>query len=89
MPSEAFSEFERLLSLRETQEILDLSEITVLRLIRVGELPVVRFGSRTLVEPSELRALIARHRVPRDDEPVGTGSNVRTSADGVGGRDEL
>ncbi len=85
MASEGVSELERLLSLRDTQMLLDMSEMTVLRLIRSGELPVVRIGRRTLVEPEGLRALIARHRVPNDDGPAVTGPSVRTSAGEDGG----
>jgi len=52
----------QLLTLHEAAETLRLSPRTLQRLIRIGELPVIRIGGRTLVRPDDLDALIVRSR---------------------------
>lgn len=49
---------ERLLSFRETRDILGISEAFLHRIIREGGLPVVKIGDRILVRPSDLHAFI-------------------------------
>lgn len=51
-----------LLTLEETEQILKVSRGTIYRLMRSGELPVVRIGGRTLVERPVLRDFIAARR---------------------------
>jgi excisionase family DNA binding protein len=53
---------EALLSLRDTGELLDLGESTVRRLIRQGDLQVVRIGSRVLIEREEIRRFVEARR---------------------------
>ena len=45
----------------ETAEKLNVSERTVWRLIKDGDLPVVRFGSTVRVRPEDREAFIRRH----------------------------
>jgi excisionase family DNA binding protein len=55
----------RLLSVEKVAELLDLSESSVLRLIRRGELACVRPSARKVkIEESEIAAFIQRKRVP-------------------------
>jgi excisionase family DNA binding protein len=58
---------EPLLSLDEVTQLLRISESGVYRLVRSGELPRVKVGSRTLFEPSEIRRFISRRRDGRND----------------------
>jgi predicted DNA-binding transcriptional regulator AlpA len=81
---------ERLLSLRETQDVLGLSRATVYRLVSAGLLPVVVLPGRTLVQASDLRDFIDSRKTTRSGNgrgPAGRPSLVTTSADGDGGRD--
>jgi excisionase family DNA binding protein len=87
MPSATARDTERLLSLREVRQLLGVSKMTVHRLVAGGGLAVVRIGTRTLVEPDDLRALIARHRVANDSDPAGTGPLVTTPVDAGDGDD--
>ena len=54
--------FEPLLSIDEVGAVLRISERTVYRLLRRGELPCLKVGQRTLVEPEQLREFIANQR---------------------------
>jgi excisionase family DNA binding protein len=49
----------RLLTLAEAMELLGISRTTLWRLTRCGDLPVVRIGTRRLIEPQALRDFIA------------------------------
>lgn len=53
---------EELLSLPQTQAALGISRTSLFKLLRTGDLEVVRIGNRTLVEPASLRAFIAANR---------------------------
>jgi excisionase family DNA binding protein len=53
---------EALLSIDEVAQLLRISESGVYRLVRSGELPRVKVGSRTLFEPHEIRRFIASRR---------------------------
>lgn len=53
------------LSVNRTAELLDVSRATVYRLIRRGEIPVVRIGGRLRVPIDELREML---------KPAGPGS---------------
>lgn len=54
---------DRLLSAKETCEMLDLSLPTLRRMTKARALPFVRIGARVLFEPDSLRAFIAERRV--------------------------
>jgi excisionase family DNA binding protein len=56
---------ERLMTMAETQETLQVSRPGVYRLVRAGELPVIRIGTRVRFAPSDVAALIARGRSPQ------------------------
>lgn len=51
-----------LLSREQTAEQLGVGLSTVKRLIAAGDLPTVKIGRRTLIDPRDLRALVDRHR---------------------------
>lgn len=53
---------EPLLSIDEVGAVLRISERSVYRLLRSGELPCLKVGQRTLVEPDQLRQFIATRR---------------------------
>lgn len=55
----------RLLTLREAAERLTVSERTVRTLIASGQLRRLRIGRTVRIDPSDLRALIARLKEPR------------------------
>lgn len=62
---------EPLMSLEEVGRVLRISERSVYRLLRSGDLPSLKVGQRTLVEPEELRQFIAnrrRHAVASNEE---------------------
>ena len=64
---------EALHSLADVRRILGVSRPTVHRLVRRGELPVIKVGSRTLIEPADLRDYLAakkRRRGQHDDGPA-------------------
>jgi excisionase family DNA binding protein len=50
------------MSIDEVGDVLRISERSVYRLLRSGELPSLKVGQRTLVEPQELRHFIANRR---------------------------
>ena len=50
------------MSLEEVGRVLRISERGVYRLLRSGELPFLKVGQRTLVEPQQLRQFIANRR---------------------------
>jgi excisionase family DNA binding protein len=50
------------MSLEEVGRVLRISERGVYRLLASGELPSVKVGQRTLVEPEQLRQFIATRR---------------------------
>ena len=51
-----------LLSVQEAAGELGISRVGVERLIRRGELPVIRLGRRVLIEPAALEAVIEQRR---------------------------
>jgi len=59
---QALHGIEALLSIDEVVHLLRISESGVYRLVRSGELPRVKVGSRTLFEPHEIRRFIASRR---------------------------
>jgi excisionase family DNA binding protein len=64
---------EALHSLADVRRILGVSRPTVHRLVRRGDLPVIKVGSRTLIEPADLRDYLAakkRRRGQHDDGPA-------------------
>jgi excisionase family DNA binding protein len=68
--SQAVRGLEALLSLDEVAQLLRISESGVYRLIRSGELPRVKVGSRTLFEPHEIRRFIANRRDAAPERPA-------------------
>jgi excisionase family DNA binding protein len=56
--------FGPLLRLRQAAETLEVSEVTVRRLIRRGELPAVRIGGQLRVPQADLLAYITTQREP-------------------------
>lgn len=50
------------MSLEEVGRVLRISERGVYRLLRSGDLPSLKVGQRTLVEPEQLRQFIANRR---------------------------
>jgi excisionase family DNA binding protein len=50
------------MSLEEVGRVLRISERSVYRLLRSGDLPSLKVGQRTLVEPEQLRQFIANRR---------------------------
>ena len=62
---------EPLLAIDEVAEILGISERGVFRLLSRGELVAVKVGTRTRIEPDEVRTYIAnRRRVADPKEAV-------------------
>lgn len=57
---------EPLMSIDEVASVLRISHRGVYRLIERGEIPTLKVGHRTLVEPAEVRAFIANQRQPVD-----------------------
>jgi excisionase family DNA binding protein len=58
----ALEPLEPLMSLEEVGRVLRISERGVYRLLASGELPSLKVGQRTLVEPGQLRQFIATRR---------------------------
>lgn len=84
-------EIEPLLSTDEARQVLGVSRPTFSRMLKRGDLPVVKVGRRTLIDPDDLRRYIAarkRRRGQNDDDPAATGSPVRDPADPGGGDGE-
>lgn len=77
-------EVEPLLSIKAAHRALGISQAYLYRLFDRGELPSVRVGGRRLVDPADIRAYVAAHKVQQvrlpknDDGPADTGPNVRT-----------
>jgi excisionase family DNA binding protein len=51
---------EQLLDVTQALEVLGISEATLYRFVRRGELTVVKLGDRTLFRPRDLEALVER-----------------------------
>jgi excisionase family DNA binding protein len=62
--SERFQRTRRLLTLQETAELLAISVGSARRLIAAGELAVVRFNRRLLVDAQDLETFIQRAKQP-------------------------
>ena len=74
-----------LLAVNETASLLGIARGTTWRLIRNGELPVIRIGGRTKVHPDDLDDFGAARRERRNDvqkerDPAGQPSLATTSA---------
>jgi excisionase family DNA binding protein len=69
-----------LLTIPEARAALRLSERTFYRLMRRGDLQVVRLGRRTLVERSELDRLIESRRSPAASASGSTCHDVATTS---------
>lgn len=61
---EVMEMLDQLLTLDEVQRLLRLSQQTVWRLMKRGELPVVRIGGRVLVRREDLERFIEERRQP-------------------------
>ncbi len=76
------------MSLRDVSDRCGVAGITVARWVRDGQLPIIKLGSRTLVDPADLNAFIAARRtrnVPKNgDDPVPTGPSAKETADASG-----
>ena len=88
-----FAHRDRLIvTVQEAARSLSVSSSAVYDLVRRGELPFVRVGSRLMIEQHELEAFVAARSkrvraldaVLNDDDPASTGSTVRTSPADVG-----
>jgi excisionase family DNA binding protein len=83
MPTHAETPERRLMSLQEARDLLGLSRTTVYRLVRDGELPVVEFPGRTLVQASDLDAFIESRktrRSPNERSPASRPDSAITPA---------
>jgi len=60
---------EPLMSIEEVAGVLRISERGLYRLIRSGELVILKVGHRTLLEPAEVRNFITNHRQAGDLPP--------------------
>jgi len=49
----------RLLSIQEAAESLGINRSTIYRLVTAGKIPLIKLGSRSLLDPADLNALIA------------------------------
>jgi excisionase family DNA binding protein len=61
---------ERLLSIEDVADVLRISQRGVYRLIGRGELPTVKIGGLTRIEPQQLKSYIAERRQLSDKEPA-------------------
>src|SRR4051812_23601002 len=68
-PETATSPLDPLMSIDEVAAVLRISERGVYRLISRGELPSVKVGNRTLIEPAALRSFIANQRQTSQPSP--------------------
>jgi excisionase family DNA binding protein len=66
------TELEPLLSVKQVMAVLQISESTVYRLMRSGELACVKLGSRTRFEREEIRRYISSKRDESRDPVLGT-----------------
>jgi excisionase family DNA binding protein len=66
---------DQLLNVRQAQETLGISRPTLFRLVRSGEIAVVKIGSRTLFRTEDLRRFVDSHVRPvaDTDERVAAG----------------
>lgn len=60
---------EPLLSIEAASELLGISQSGVYRLLRGGELPCVKVGGRTLIEPGAIREFIVARRRGASEAP--------------------
>ena len=74
---------EPLLKYRGVGERLDVSDSTVKRLVRGGELEPIRIGRSIRFSPQDVEALIARRR-NADAAPARTASSTSTTTDASG-----
>jgi excisionase family DNA binding protein len=49
----------RLLSIPEAAKSLGINRSTIYRLVTAGKIPLIKLGSRSLLDPADLNALIA------------------------------
>jgi excisionase family DNA binding protein len=75
-----------LLTVEEACQALRLSRATLQKHYLGGELPSLKIGRRRFIELDALERFIADHRSRNDEDPAGTGSLARTSAEDGGGR---
>jgi excisionase family DNA binding protein len=71
---------EPLLSIEAASELLGISQSGIYRLLRGGELPCVKVGGRTLIEPGEIREFIAARRRAASDAPSQASLNAERTA---------
>lgn len=72
-----------LLNVRQAAELLGVGERTLVRLLASGELPRVKIGRRTLIDPQDLRGYVVRHRtgsVAGTERPAGKVNTGQLSA---------
>ena len=55
---------DRLLTYRETSNLLGVTERTIFALVRGGDLPVIRFGRSVRFDPADARAFIEKSKRP-------------------------
>ena len=68
---------ERLLSVRETAELLGVCKATVYRYVYSRQIPFVRFNGRILFDEKRLRIFIEEHAVEPIPEEVSAMRNRR------------
>jgi excisionase family DNA binding protein len=61
---------EPLMSIEEVAEMLGISQRGVYRLMSRGELPTVKIGGLTRIEPRQLKIYIAKRRQLSEREPA-------------------
>jgi excisionase family DNA binding protein len=61
---------EPLMSIEDVAEMLGISQRGVYRLISRGELPTVKIGGLTRIEPRQLKIYIAKRRQLSEREPA-------------------
>jgi len=63
-----------LLTYREAGEILGVTERTIFRLVRDGEIPNVKFGRSVRIDPDDLRVFIKKNKpLPSNNREVANG----------------
>ena len=62
---------DKLLSLQEVAQQTGMSEKTIRRWIKSGELPAIELGGRYRIARSDLQEFLSKHKkqFPRDDKP--------------------
>jgi excisionase family DNA binding protein len=68
MPEATKKQFERLLTVDEACEFLQISEASFFRLRKRGKIKGVRVGSHLRIEPAELRAFVQRNITKRSGD---------------------